>query len=227
MATLIETTDAQVCCDSEWEAAYRRFETPEQEIRKFVQRLRAFGAETWDREKQIVEIFCGRGNGLRALQEFGFERLEGVDLSAKLLEQYDGPAKCYVADCRKLPFDDCSRDILIVQGGLHHLPELPGDLQSVLSEVHRVLRPNGQFFVIEPWKTAFLQTVHFISNRSLMRMMSDKLDAFATMTEHELETYSQWLSHADTILNLLHRYFEPASQRITWGKLRFAGIRRA
>ncbi len=56
-----------------------------------------------------------RGNGLVALERLGFTHIEGVDLSPRLLEQYKGPAKCTVADCRKLPFPDLSKDVLIVQ----------------------------------------------------------------------------------------------------------------
>ena len=64
-----------------WEAAYLRFETPEQEIQKFIRRLHHLGAEEWPRDSEIVELFCGRGNGLHALERLGFTRLEGVDLS--------------------------------------------------------------------------------------------------------------------------------------------------
>jgi hypothetical protein len=100
-----------------WEAAYLRFETPEQEIEKFTARLLKLGAGEWPRQAEIVELFCGRGNGLHALHRMGFTRLEGVDLSARLLAQYRGGAKCYVSDCRRLPFADRSKDVLIVQGG--------------------------------------------------------------------------------------------------------------
>src|SRR6266478_7656095 len=98
-----------------WEAAYLRFETPKQEIQKFVSRLRKLGAAQWPRNTEIVELFCGRGNGLVALERLGFTHIEGVDLSPRLLAQYKGSAKCTVADCRKLPFPDCSKDVLIVQ----------------------------------------------------------------------------------------------------------------
>src|SRR5258708_35962693 len=111
-----------------WEAAYLRFETPEQEIQKFIARLTRLGAPQWPRDAEIVELFCGRGNGLIALDRLGFTRIEGVDLSPRLIAQFKGPAKCTVADCRKLPFADRSKDILIVQGGLHHLPPLPAHL---------------------------------------------------------------------------------------------------
>ena len=71
-----------------WEAAYLRFETPEQEIQKFMKRLRKLGADEWPRDSEIVELFCGRGNGLHALERLGFRRLEGADLSPRLLAQY-------------------------------------------------------------------------------------------------------------------------------------------
>ena len=103
-----------------WEAAYLRFERPEEEIRKFIGRLNRLGARQWPSDAEIVELFCGRGNGLVALQRLGFTHLEGVDLSPRLIAQYKGSAKCTVADCRKLPFADRSKDVLIVQGGLHH-----------------------------------------------------------------------------------------------------------
>jgi len=98
-----------------WEAAYLRFETPEEEIQKFIGRLNRLGAPQWPRDAEIVELFCGRGNGLIALQRLGFTRIEGVDLSPRLLAQFKGSAKCTVADCRRLPFTDRSKDILTVQ----------------------------------------------------------------------------------------------------------------
>ena len=44
-----------------WEAAYIRFETPQQEIRKFLRRLRKLGATELPRDAHVVELFCGRG----------------------------------------------------------------------------------------------------------------------------------------------------------------------
>jgi hypothetical protein len=75
------------CPLSAWEAAYLSFETPEEEIRKFIRRLRRLGAERLPRQAEVLELFCGRGNGLRALERLGFNRLEGVDLSISLLSQ--------------------------------------------------------------------------------------------------------------------------------------------
>ena len=131
-AAPVVVAGTRTCCDAAWEAAYRRFETPAEETAKFVKRLKRLGCRRWPRQSRIVELFCGRGNGLVALASLGFDHVEGVDLSATLLSEYAGPARCYVADCRELPFEDGSRDILVVQGGLHHLPRIPEDLEQVL-----------------------------------------------------------------------------------------------
>jgi ubiquinone/menaquinone biosynthesis C-methylase UbiE len=208
---------------SEWEAAYQRFETPEQEVAKFIKRLRQMGADAWPRNAQIVEIFCGRGNGLVALSRLGFTNLEGVDLSADLLSKYKGNAKTYVCDCRQLPFEDASRDIMIVQGGLHHLPTLPDDLERTLNEVQRVLRPGAQFMVVEPWLTPFLRFVHFVVARPLAAAMSTKVEALHTMIENERETYENWLNRKNEILAIFERHFHLRQRRVRFGKLMLMG----
>lgn len=211
------------CCDPVWEDAYRRFESPEQEIRKFRRRLIALGASRWPRDATVVEIFCGRGNGLRALESLGFTNLIGVDLSETLLRSYDGPAQLYVGDCRNLKFDPRSIDIVIVQGGLHHLPDLVGDLDLTLREVQRVLRPGGLFVAIEPWSTPFLRLVHACCGMAIIRRCWPKLDALATMIERERMTYEMWLSNPRAIRELLQRRFLSDSDSARWGKLVFVG----
>jgi len=206
-----------------WEKAYLRFETPDQEIRKFIRRLRKLGADGWSRESQIVELFCGRGNGLRALHRLGFAQVEGVDLSPTLAAEYQGPGTIHVADCRKLPFADGSKDIAIVQGGLHHLLSLPKDLEQTLAQVRRILRPGGRFVVVEPWLTPFLRVVIFLARYRLPRLIWAKFDALATMIELERATYGNWLRCPGVILNLLKQHFAIEHCDCAWGQLTFVG----
>jgi SAM-dependent methyltransferase len=209
-----------------WEEAYLRFETPEEEIRKFIRRLNRLGASQWPLDADIAELFCGRGNGLIALQRLGFTHLEGVDLSPGLIAQYKGSAKCIVADCRKLPFAERSKDVFIVQGGLHHLPKLPGDLEQTFSEMQRVLRKDGRVMFVEPWRTPFLAFVHFVSEIPVVRRLSPKMDAFATMVENELSTYTQWLSQPELICKTARAHFVPLHESFAWGKWNFVGMPR-
>jgi ubiquinone/menaquinone biosynthesis C-methylase UbiE len=206
-----------------WESAYVRFETPEQEIKKFLKRLQRLGVTSLPRDTGIVELFCGRGNGLHALSRLGFTNLEGVDFSARLVALYTGPATCLVCDCRHLPFPDQSKKVLIVQGGLHHLPTLPDSLDQTFSEMHRVLRKDGLLVVVEPWMTSFLRFVHWVSDIRLVRRLSDKLDAFAVMREHERRTYEQWLNQPKLVLDIAHSRFAPVQESFAWGKWLFVG----
>jgi ubiquinone/menaquinone biosynthesis C-methylase UbiE len=210
-----------------WEAAYSRFETPEEEIRKFIARLKEMGALGWPRDAAIVELFCGRGNGLHALQRLGFSRVEGIDLSPRLLALYTGTAKCTVGDCRHLPFDDQSKDVVIVQGGLHHLPRLPDDLEQTFAEIRRVLNKDGRVMFVEPWNTPFLRFVHVVCENPLARKFYVKLDALATMIEHERRTYEQWLTQPQLVLTVAQKHFVTERQSFSWGKWKFLGTPRA
>ena len=213
----------QMCCDPEWEAAYKRFETPEEEIQKFTKRLTRFGFDTVDRSARIAEIFCGRGGGLVALDRMGFANVEGVDLSDTLLEEYRGPATMHLADCLDLPLENNAYDAVIVQGGLHHLPKLPSDLEKALAGVHRILKPSGRFYVIEPWRTPFLTFVHLVVEQPIMRKLYAKGDALAAMTDRERVTYEQWLGQPRPILDVFEKHFESESLETRWGKLAYVG----
>jgi SAM-dependent methyltransferase len=223
--TILESSSRS--CDLDpWEAAYARFETPAQEIRKFTRRLTKLGVASWPSTAEIVELFCGRGNGLHALSRFGFTGLAGVDLSTSLVSQYEGPAKLYVCDCRRLPFSTESKDIVIVQGGLHHLKNLPDDLEQTLSEAARVLRDNGLFVAIEPWPTPFLTFVHGLCQSQIVRRMVPKIDALATMIDYEWETYNQWLAQPHAIMRRFEYFFSTDWYSIRWGKCTYVGRKR-
>jgi ubiquinone/menaquinone biosynthesis C-methylase UbiE len=216
-------TQPRECCDSAWEAAYARFESRATETAKFLRRLRWLGADHWPRDLRVVELFCGRGNGLDAWHRLGFGEIEGVDISKSLLERYLGDAQLYVGDCRRLGFADASRDIICVQGGLHHLLVLPDDLQATVAEAWRVLKPDGRMVVVEPWATPFLAVVHRLCRLSWARRASRKLDSLACMIEHEQATYFNWLARGPEILGVLTRDFQTESKRIAWGKLSWLG----
>ncbi len=212
--------------EAEWERAYLRFETPQQELEKFARRLREAGAGSWPRDARIVELFCGRGGGLDALTKLGFTNLEGIDLSPRLVAAYGGIGRARVGDCRALPWEDESKDVLIVQGGLHHLPDLQADLPRVLGEARRVLVAGGRFVAVEPWLTPFLQGVHGLSF-SPLRRISSTLDAFATMVEHERVTYENWLRAPHYVRTALRDAFQVESLTVGRGKLHFVGIKSA
>ena len=152
--------------------------------------------------------------------------MEGMDLSRALLAEYHGPATTYLGDCRQLPFPERCKDVVIVQGGLHHLSTLPDDLDQVLMEMHRVLRKNGRIVLVEPWLTPFPRMIHCIAAKQIARHCSVKLDALQTMIEHERRTYEQWLRAPRLILTLVRARFFPIHESFAWGKWKFVGTPR-
>lgn len=209
-----------------WEQAYLRFETPAEELRKFTRRLRAAGADAWRRDAIILDLFSGRGGGGHALRRMGFSCVVGLDLSSRLLRARGDASECSVADCRDLPIARRSVDIAIVQGGLHHLPGIPDDLSAALREVARVLKPGGLFMAVEPWRTPFLDLVHWLCGWPIARKSHRKIDALATMIELERVTYEAWLESAREILTVFDRHFVRHQLRIRFGKLHYVGVPR-
>lgn len=206
-----------------WEEAYQRFETERGEVRKFRRRLRRLGADGWPRSARILELFCGRANGLVALDGLGFTNLTGGDLSLRLLLAHRGQGRLGVMDARRLALGAASQDVVVIQGGLHHLPAIPEDLDRVLDEVERVLAPGGILAVVEPWRTPFLDLVHWLCRRRLARRLWPRLDALATMIDLEIETYEQWLARPGVIQARLERRFSVRYLRRGWGKIQFVG----
>jgi len=146
-------TEGMDCCDPVWEAAYNRFETPEEEREKFRRRLRSMGVDKMPKSLRVADLFCGRGNNLTVLEEMGFTDVTGVDLSPNLLMEFKGRAKLYVGNCCDIRLPDACLDLIIVQGGMHHLPKLPDDLDKCFSEIARILAPGGTVVFVEPWMT--------------------------------------------------------------------------
>jgi SAM-dependent methyltransferase len=209
---------------SPWERAYLAFEAPHEEEEKFIKRFLSLGARNWDRGSLVLDLFCGRGGGGRALRRLGFRRIIGVDVSATL-QGINASENRAIADCRALPVASQCADIAIVQGGLHHLPHLAKDLSATLTEVARALRPGGLLVAVEPWRTPFLDSVHWICKFPIARKMIPKIDALATMIEHERVTYETWLENGSAILAELHRHFEQRQLSIRLGKLYYVGVR--
>jgi len=95
--------------------------------------------------KDVLEIGIGQGTDLVQFGKAG-ARCHGVDITDNhhLLTQRNFTLRGMSVDLRRadatrLPFDDESMDCVYSFGVLHHIPEI----ERVLCEVHRVLRPGG------------------------------------------------------------------------------------
>jgi SAM-dependent methyltransferase len=97
-------------------------------------------------EKNILIIGSGsRGVGIEALYENKNIVITGIDIYAS--DNVD-----FIADAHYLPFADKIFDGVIIQAVLEHVL----DPQSVVNEIHRVLKSDGYVYA----ETPFMQQVH-------------------------------------------------------------------
>ena len=99
---------------------------------------------------RVLEIGCGLGtDGLqfaRAGADYtGVDLTEAaIDLARKNFEQRGLQGEFKVADAENLDFADSSFDLVYSHGVLHHTP----DIARAVSEIHRVLKPEGRAIVM-------------------------------------------------------------------------------
>jgi SAM-dependent methyltransferase len=105
--------------------------------------------------ERTLEIGAGLGKHLDAEPDFAKQDYVAVELRAEMAEsirERDERVEVLVADCQQqMPFDDDSFDRVLAIHVLEHLPNLP----SALSEIARVLRPNGRFVAVIPCEGGF------------------------------------------------------------------------
>jgi ubiquinone/menaquinone biosynthesis C-methylase UbiE len=120
-------------------------------VRAFVQRhyeaprlLRLIQGEGRD----VLEVGCGQGVGARIVYgALSPERYVGVDLDPRMIRRAksksgDLPGADFIeADVSSLSLPDASFDLVVDFGILHHVP----NWRDALAEIHRVLRPGGEF----------------------------------------------------------------------------------
>jgi ubiquinone/menaquinone biosynthesis C-methylase UbiE len=92
---------------------------------------------------EVLDLCCGQGNVSEALIRRGC-KVTGLDFSPAMLAfaRVRAAGAIFIeGDAQKLPFDDAQFDVVVSNLGVCHVPDQP----RALSEVRRVLRPNGRF----------------------------------------------------------------------------------
>lgn len=101
-----------------------------------------------------LDLGCGRGELLHLMRPH-FGSAAGCDPSAGMLGKAESDTEDVEirlqTDPKQVPFEDGSFDIVTAVCVYHHVP--PAARAALTSEVHRVLKPNGVFAIIEhnPW----------------------------------------------------------------------------
>lgn len=134
---------------------YERFDQHLLEKRPRVESLvrRAFATLFPVKVENLLDVGCGTGFYFPLLSEHA-QSITGIDVCPPMLEEAralireKGLANCHVLESSalELPFDNNTFDVVHSWDFLHHVPDVP----QAVSEIRRVLKPNGRYVALEP-----------------------------------------------------------------------------
>jgi len=137
------------------------------EVNKHVRNIPLLGMIGDVRGKKVLDVGSSQGLLLDALKSAALTAC--VDLAeAYMRVAREHGHRAVVGDGEKLPFQSCTFDVVICSDVLEHVL----DVESVIKQVARVLKPDGTFFAVVPWEEdlgkykAFEGTYEFTHLRS-------------------------------------------------------------
>ncbi|HEY4619021.1 MAG TPA: bifunctional demethylmenaquinone methyltransferase/2-methoxy-6-polyprenyl-1,4-benzoquinol methylase UbiE [Flavobacterium sp.] len=125
--------------------------------------------------KTILDIATGTGDLAILMAKTDAEKIVGLDISAGMLEvgvkkiadkNLSHTIEMILGDSENMPFEDNSFDAITVAFGVRNFETL----EKGLTEILRVLKPNGVFVILEtsvPDKTPYKQGYNFYSKNIL------------------------------------------------------------
>lgn len=183
---------------------------------------------TWDQVQHAADLACGTGRIGVWLKQQGVQRLDGVDVTAEMVEiaQTKGVyQQLLVGNMLETSLEPASYDLVTVSLADEHLP----DLHPLYKEVARITHPGG-YFVIVGFHSYFLLSgvpTHYdrasgesVTIESYVHLFSDHVQAalqagLSLREMHEGLIDEEWIAHKPKWSRYLNR---PVSFAMVWQK---------
>lgn len=114
-------------------------------------RQRKLMAERYANADFAIDIGCGGGQMAAALKSAGVKQVWGVEASPYLIQiaAQHHQNICFIQDvAENMPFPNQCADVIAASFLFHEVP--PKYSNQILDQAHRVLKPKGHIFMIEP-----------------------------------------------------------------------------
>ena len=159
----------------------------------------------------ILDIATGTGDLAINLVKTNAEKIIGLDISSGMLDVgrqkilkkgLESTIEMILGDSENLPFSDNSFDAITVAFGVRNFE----NLDKGLSEILRVLKPNGIFVILEtsvPTKTPFKQGYN-IYTKSIMPLIG-KLFSKDKVAYSYLSESASVFPYGQALNNILHK----------------------
>jgi SAM-dependent methyltransferase len=163
--------------------------------------------------RALLEVGCGVGTDLLRFARSGavvagIDLAEvSIDLAKKNFVAHGASGDLRVMDGEKLEFDDARFDVVYGHGVLQYT----GDAERMLSEIHRVLRPNGQAILMVYNRYSWLSALSTVSG---VRLEHEDAPVFRT---YSIPEFKRMLSRFSKVEVIPERF--PVRTRLHRGRL--------
>jgi SAM-dependent methyltransferase len=184
----------------------------------------------WDQIGEAADLACGTGRTGAWLKQQGVGAIDGVDLTAEMLEGARARGiyrRLLQADIRETPLQSAAYDLVTVDLADEHLP----DVRPMYQEAARIARPHG-YLVLVGYHPFFLMSgipTHFNSEsgqpvaiQTHVHLISDHVQAaiaagWTLLEMHERLIDDEWLALKPKWEQYRNR---PISFAMAWEKTR-------
>ncbi|AMA50094.1 MULTISPECIES: bifunctional demethylmenaquinone methyltransferase/2-methoxy-6-polyprenyl-1,4-benzoquinol methylase UbiE [Flavobacterium] len=163
------------------------------------------------RPKKILDIATGTGDLAILMKDTKAEKIIGLDISAGMLEVgrekinkkgLSNQIELILGDSENIPFEENSFDAITVSFGIRNFE----NLEKGLSEIYRVLKPEGIFVILEtsvPEKFPFKQGYHFYT-QTIMPLIG-KIFSKDKVAYRYLADSASIFPYGETLNNILQK----------------------
>lgn len=174
----------------------------------------------------LLDIAAGTGDSTISLLKLNPVELYALDISTKMLEILrqkinSTSVKIIFGKAEEIPLQDNKVDIVLIAFGIRNFE----DIDKSLKEIHRVLKQNGTFVILEMFSTEgkqnllfkfyFSKLIPFLGNKIskssyAYSYLFNSVDTFLTPSEFisKAETFGFKLSHkVNNFLHIVHTLY--------------------
>jgi ubiquinone/menaquinone biosynthesis C-methylase UbiE len=174
-------------------------------VSKNISRLRRGGLlKHLKKHDLVLDLFCGKCETGHGLKRMGYDRVICGDHSIRLLKtKRTGLVTRVCLDALNLPVKEQSVDVVIIQGGLHHLQSTQ-QILSCLNGLKKIVNPDGYVFLSEPGNTVLLGLWLLLMTKTPFWKLSKFSRNWHDLHSEEKATHEDYLTN----LSKVHGYIK-------------------